>query len=194
MNKSDIKKGNKIKFGRYDWRVLDVYANQALLLSDRIVKYKQYHTYSITVTWESCHLRQHLNKEFYNTFNDNEKSIIVPTNLINPDNLWYGTSGGDDTVDNIFLLSIEDVIEFLGSDNWKRTPKAKVSLGKIIDDRYNELRIAFDVSGKEASWLLRSPGCEENYTADVNPYGWIDIDGSLSTNKQGVRPALKIKI
>ena len=50
------------------------------------------------------------------------------------------------------------------------------------------------MSGKEALWFLRSLGLEENYTADVNPYGWIDIDGSLSTNKKGVRPALKIKI
>jgi hypothetical protein len=44
----------------------------------------------------------------YDMFSADEKLNIIPVTNRNLDNQWYGTDGGDDTNDNIFLLSLEE--------------------------------------------------------------------------------------
>lgn len=62
------------------------------------------------ITWADCELRKYLNGEFYDKFSEINKSRIIPVTNKNPDNPWYGAKGGEDTQDNIFLLTIEDVV------------------------------------------------------------------------------------
>ncbi|MBP5781130.1 MAG: hypothetical protein J6X34_07845 [Clostridia bacterium] len=64
-----------------------------------------------SATWENCSLRAWLNDEFINTaFSDTEKAWISLTSLANPDNPEEGTSGGNDTADKVFILSLDEAV------------------------------------------------------------------------------------
>lgn len=102
--------GDKLSFGKYDWQVLDVQKNAALIITERIIEQRSYHETYQDITWADCSLRKYLNSEFYDQFSAAEKSKILPVQNKNPVNQWYGTSGGADTKDFIFLLSIEEAV------------------------------------------------------------------------------------
>ena len=93
-----------------EWIVLDRQGNKTLLLSKYILDCKCYNDVEKDITWENCTLRYWLNNTFYNTvFSSSEKSYIDNTFVINNDNASYNTSGGNNTYDNVFLLSIDEV-------------------------------------------------------------------------------------
>lgn len=153
--------GSVIKFGKYDWRVLDVQGNEALLLSDKVFTNKPYNKeydkeYK-DVTWEICTLRKWLNSEFLSdVFTSQEQSTIVFKTIPNENNQWFGTKGGNSTKDKIFLLSLSEVVKYFGdSGQLKNRPKKDV---RRIDDQYNSARVATRANGATAWWWLRSPG------------------------------------
>lgn len=94
--------GDKIKFSDYEWRVFDLKNNEAVLITQDIIELRPYHTSAGDITWANCELRNYLNSVFFNSFSEADKAIIVPTTIKNCDNPWFGTIGGDDTMDNIF--------------------------------------------------------------------------------------------
>lgn len=108
-----------IYFGRYPqsdvitntnepikWRVLKVENNKALLFSDKALDFVKYNETRSAVTWETCTLRQWLNQDFFNrAFTSEEQLYIQTTHLLNEDNQTYGTEGGVDTDDKVFVLS-----------------------------------------------------------------------------------------
>ena len=109
-----VKIGDNIKFGEYNWRVLDVQGDRAFIITETVIDDRKYHDEkNVSVTWEICSLRSYLNGEFYDSFV--EKDRIIPHNNTNPDNLWYGTKGGNDTIDKIFLLSLLEVDKYFGN-------------------------------------------------------------------------------
>jgi hypothetical protein len=110
MNKPKI--GALIPFGGYDWRVLDVQGDKALIITEDMVEQRQYHKEYAEITWETCDLREYLNGEFLSKL---DNSRIVPQTVQNTDNLWYGTNGGNDTKDMIFLLSLEEADRYFGN-------------------------------------------------------------------------------
>ena len=82
-------------------------------MSDKTLAYDtMYHSeVNQDTTWETCSLRKWLNKDFYDSsFTLEEKALIVESKIINNDNPWYGTKGGRDAVDKLFLLSVEEVV------------------------------------------------------------------------------------
>ena len=194
----DVKAGSVITFGRYPqtesgeilpikWRVLEVKDGKAFLLADACLYAVPYNTELEPVTWKTSSIRQWLNTDFYNAaFNDSEKSRIAITVLKNPDNPKYGTPGGGDTRDRIFLLSLDEADWYL-MYNAERilqpTPYA-VKNGAVV----NALWTIY--------WWLRSPGADQfnasgvgvggglnthgvrvdlDYTAAVRPALWIDL-------------------
>jgi hypothetical protein len=98
--------GDIMEFGSYGWRVLDVSEGKALLLSEYILEFMAYNEEVAETTWETCTLRAYLNGEFLNNFGTDDRARIAPMRNSNKDNQWYGTSGGNDTDDYIFLLSL----------------------------------------------------------------------------------------
>ena len=178
-----------VSLGGYDWRVLGVQDNRALLLSDKIIETKAYQNGGGDITWEKCSLREYLNGEFYNKLPDDFKALIAETRLTNDNNQWYGTSGGAATTDKIFLLSIEEAIRYFGdSGQLKNRPNSNVF---SIDDQYNSARIAKDANGAASWWWLRSPGFSSVSAASVNGHGIVDIRGyGVAGSGGGLRPAL----
>ena len=197
--------GDKISFGSYEWRVLEVKNNTALIITEYIIEQRAYHNAYKDITWADCSLRKYLNSEFYDRFSAAEKSRIIPVLNKNPDNQWYGTKGGTDTQDSIFLLSIEETVcRYFGDSSSKLySPGKNQRYWFERKDKNNSKRIARLEKRKEGSWWwwLRSPGRVSIKAVYIHGDGNIGIQGNniLKGNisdgecKGGVRPALWLK-
>ena len=137
-------------------------------------------------------IRQWLNTDYYNSFLADDRVRIAETRITNADNPWYGTPGGNDTTDRIFLLSLEEVVQYFGdSGQLGNRPDDKW----WIDDQYNSARIARDANGTASWWWLRSPGDYSSFAAIVYDDGFLYLTGSLVDHSScGVRPALWLNL
>ena len=197
--------GDKISFGSYEWRILEVQKNTALIITEYIIEQRAYHNAYKDITWADCSLRKYLNSEFYDRFTAAEKSRIIPVLNKNPDNQWYGTKGGTDTQVSIFLLSIEETVcRYFGDSSSKLySPGKNQRYWFERKDKNNSKRIARLEKRKEGSWWwwLRSPGRVSIKAVYIHGDGNIGIQGNniLKGNisdgecKGGVRPALWLK-
>lgn len=185
---SNIAVGEYVTFGSYEqdndsgngpepieWMVLDHQDGRTLLLARYGLDASWYYVESTdNVTWENCKLRSWLNTDFYNTaFDDTEKELIVQITNENPDGTSFWESvgrevsssiGGNDTHDNVFLLSLYEAQTYLGlsaDDN---------SECRTIATLYAESQGAY-APGKECWWWLRSPSSEIRSAAVVDDYG-----------------------
>jgi hypothetical protein len=204
--------GDVINFGGYDWRILDLQEGKALLLSEYIIATAPYYSYddnmtweersSITLDWETSLLRHRLNEIFYEEFSESEQSQIVETRVVNDDNPWFGTTGGNDTDDKIFLLSIDEVVKYFGDsgqlgsrleeerlkeEQREEERRKRASQGGsnawgmdtskwVIDDDYNAARTAYTVDGVSWLWWLRSPGGSGNSAATIGNSDFLATD------------------
>ena len=105
--------GDVVKFGEYDWYVISRTDNDIQLLCIESVTKKEFDESGYTNIWGNCTLRKWLNDDFYNSFTDEEKSMIAETK---------------DTLDKIYLLSYDEA-EKLSKDIrkcdswwWLRSP------------------------------------------------------------------------
>lgn len=192
------------------WRVLSNTGGQLFLLADQNLDVFQYHTEEETVTWETSTMRSWLNgyRASSNTGGDNgtdytgdnfldaafsakEQNAIVVTAVVNDDNPDYGTDGGNDTNDRIFLLSISDVSNrnyFPSYTNFS-TNTAYVAGGGKLGKGMNG-------TGEPDWWWLRSPGFYNWQAAFMD---WEDgspvTDGNPVNNKTAaVRPAFNLNL
>jgi hypothetical protein len=151
--------------------VLEVRDDRALLITENIVEKHPYHTaFSTDVdnTWADCSLRLYLNGEFYGAFSDECRGRILSVELMNADNASYGTAGGADTEDRIFLLSADEAERLFPSD------AERVAL----------------FAGAARWWLLRSPGIRR-HAAGVGRDGVVNTYGRrVDFATGGIRPAL----
>jgi hypothetical protein len=218
MNKK-IKIGDVIPFGKYKWRVLDAAEDRALILSEKVIEKRVYHEQDAAATWETCSLREYLNGKFLGRF---DASKIARATISNTGNPHYGTDGGNDTDDCIFLLSIEEVCRYF-SDSIKepiKPPEDNSREGCENGLEYYRRRESFSTletllvknapkhGGKFAcsdSWWLRSPGKDPNCAAYVSvPESYpVECGGRVSLSgatqsmifcEMGVRPAMWLKI
>ena len=94
------------------WRVLSVDGDDAFLLADQNLDCQPYNTDDAAVTWENCSLRKWLNQDFLDAaFSEGEQNAILETEVVNEDNPWSNTEGGNNTKDKVYLLSIAEVSE-----------------------------------------------------------------------------------
>ena len=194
----EYKVGETIEFGNYpqdkdgtekpiEWIVMKNEGNQVLLLSKYVLDAKPYNNEEWgDVTWETSDIRQWLNNEFYTTaFNKAEKAKIQTSLTKNEDNSKYGTSGGNDTEDKVFLLSEKEAETLFSNDDER--------IAKVTG--YAEKSGVYVNEEKVAWWWLRSPGRYSSSAAVVGSDGWVYGDGSIVSGAyDGVRPALHLNI
>jgi len=141
---------------------------------------KPYHEEQLAVTWEECSLRAWLNSTFYETaFSNQEKGLIKETELNNWDNLYYGTKGGNPTLDKVSLLSQmeRDVLIF------------DAAMYNCFPTAYGtEQGIFPDPQTGHCIWWLRSPGIND-LTVEVGEGTWKPVD----SQDVAVRPAIYIE-
>ena len=173
------------KYEPIKWRVLQSENGEAFLLSDVILDKKAYDESYEYITWEESSLRAWLNEKFMNrTFSAEEKEQINITEIVNQDNPAYGTEGGNNTSDKIFLLSSAEVDE---KEDGKKYGFLNDETRKCKANSFSEMEIAF--------WWLRSPGYNSSSATEVFGYGRINRDGNnVYDNIAGVRPALHLNL
>lgn len=200
----NCKIGSIIKFGEYNWRILDIQNDTALIITDEIIDQRSYHNVYKEITWAECSLRSYLNGEFYDKFSPEEKSRIIQVLNKNLDNQWHGAKGGEDTEDRIFLLSIEEVCTYFGDSRSKLYNRGKNQRYWLErKDENNSKRIA-KLHGTNGVWWwwLRSPGRYNVRAAYIHGDGNIGMQGNnvLKGNAidgrctGGVRPVLWLKL
>lgn len=179
MNKllENDKEHKVITFGRYpqnsadleeniEWLVLKEDENTMLLISEFVIdsisceNIGQYLSEEKNFLWETCEIRKWLNTSFYNNaFNDIEKERIIENEIENKPNPEYGTGGGENTIDKVFLLSIEEAEKYFKFDDSR---KARAT-------RYAEMHGAVNLGEEKYSrWHLRSSGDSEYTVAYVS--------------------------
>lgn len=199
--------GGKLVFGEYEWSVLEVQDEKALILTDEIIELRDYHNKSTDITWKDCELRKFLNGEFYNRFREEDRAKIVETLNSNPGNLWYKADGGEDTMDSIFILSIDDVVRTFFGDSSRLLdfPGKNQRYWFQRKDENNAKRRAKFLNSPWW-WWIRTPGKNHRAAAYIHGDGNIGIQGNgvskrntnvihhlAKDNRGGVRPALWIK-
>lgn len=203
MNEFHI--GSFIPFGGYNWRILDIQNNAALMITDYIIEERPYHDAYQETTWADCALRKYLNDEFYDKFNGTDRSRIISVINKNPDNPWYGSNGGPDTKDRIFILSIEEAVcQYFGDSSSKLYHPGKNQRYWFERKDENNGRRMAKLVGKPGRswWWLRSPGRVAVKAAYIHGDGNIGIQGNniLKGNigdgrcMGGVRPALWLNL
>ena len=181
-----------VRFGNFVWRVLDVQDGKALLLTKDIVELRPYNKTCTIMTWADCDIREYLNGNFITlNFTPGEALKIVETTIDNPDNEWFGTAGCEDTQDQVFLLSIAEVVRYFGDSG--QLENGNPDSPYFIDDEYNAARIA-NFEGTPEWWFTRSPGAEDGRAADVSDVGPLIIYGDCSNAGHGMRPALWVSM
>jgi len=189
-----LKVGDIYHFGDYDWQVLAVENDRALLMTKDIIDTLPYNTAFAEVTWETCTLREYLNGTFYESFGKDKKRILRTHNE-NPDNTWgrtsgepFNTPGGNRTDDRIFLLSVADILKYFPGLNLYKDIE-----GDEWEYEADERLVATSNNG-EYSWMLRSPGNAPDYVAYIDRYGKIRLVHGHVSIEYGVRPALWLNL
>jgi hypothetical protein len=197
--------GDIVPFGSYDWHVLAIQGDKALIITDQIIEQRSYHNKYVDITWAECSLREYLNTEFYGRFSPEEQARIIPVLNKNPDNPWFHTLGGADTEDKIFILSLEELAcQYFGdSSALLYNPRKNQRYWYERKDKNNDKRGAILADKGYGSWYwIRTPGRFSIKAVYVFPDGNIGIHGNniLKGNVAdgycagGVRPAMWIAL
>lgn len=170
-----------------EWRVLSIDSDGLYVMAEKILDRQQYNSSRNSITWADCTLRTWLNGYFYDVaFSDSDKQKINTTHLVNGDNPHYGTHGGIDTYDKVWIPSVADAIGLVAKDN-------RPAIGTD-----------FSGSNSSMSWWLRTPSeCLDGacfvydegqiitsryYTEHWNYYySYVD-------HNRGIRPAMKLDL
>ena len=194
------------------WRVLSNSDGKLFLLSDQNLDVKPYNSSDTRITWEKSTMRSWLNgyaasknnssNNFIDAaFSSGEQGAIAQTYVYNATqsdgsskpNPDYSTSGGENTTDKIFLLSIEEATDsgYFPNGNSSRiaTNTAYVAGGGTISSSG-----MYDV-GAADYWWLRSPGVYNIAAAYVSDTGYVDSNGvHVSDPEYAVRPAFNLNL
>jgi hypothetical protein len=196
---ADATVGDAVIFGAYEqdnntgngaedieWIVLAEEDGRQLLISKKGLDCVQYHDTYESVTWETSTIREWLNDEFYNTaFTDEQKAQIVETMVTADANPDETTDAGNDTTDNVFLLSIDEVNEYM----------TDVEVSKCVPTKYAKAQGVYnDSSGDACWWWVRTPGSNVYRAAVVGNNGHPDSSGTTENYAgNAVRPAIWIE-
>jgi len=168
------KPGETLVFGTYEgtpihWRVLDMKGKERLLLAEDILTRLPYNKNYVSIYWQKCSLRKWLNQQFYKeAFSFGEQTQILNTRLENLPNRDHSVGNGPDTVDKIFLLSLEELEHYI-----------PLPADRIRTDW----------------WWLRSIGSNDLSACSVYTDGSVYTYGiNIHFNDGGVRPAMWIRL
>lgn len=92
----NVSVGDTIRFGEFNWLVLDVDGDYALIITEDVIFQRRFHSTRVNIDWENSDIRHYLNSDYYNQFTVEERARIRQTTFEN------------DITDKIFLLSIEE--------------------------------------------------------------------------------------
>ena len=173
------------------WRVLANESGKLFLISDQNLDVFEYHTENEDVTWETSTMRSWLNglaankgdgeeaidysdDNFLDTaFSAGEQEAVAETEVVNDDNPLYGTEGGNNTVDKIFLLSLDEARNtgYFADDN------SRISTNTAYVADGGKINIGRRDAGTADYWYLRSPpSAPTTYPVCMTTASWMISD------------------
>ncbi len=205
---SNLLSYKKIRFGGYSWLIMEETEEAFFCLTEHLIAVRAYHEVEEAVTWKYCSLRKWLNTDFFDSLQPSERLLISERKLLNQDNCFYKTSGGDETNDRIFLLSYSEMRQYLSFGKELSVSEQNTDLTKVQKDdflrkaflslppkRIAEANVQFQhdyslLNGQALGWWLRSPGSSPSRAMRVNCHGTVRTYGrEVNRSLVGVRPA-----
>ena len=175
----------------------------------------------VDVTWETSSMRSWLNgygasvnqsktdyskKNFINSaFTSTQKNAIKTTSVVNNNNINYGTTGGNNTSDQVFLLSTSEVYNtdtaagygFVKNniDDEARRSRCSTYAHAMGTWRYYDTDAEYTKYNGNVYWRLRSSSwCSASYVDyGYGLFEYIDVD-EPSFSLCGMRPALHLNL
>ena len=160
--------------GDISWLVLDKEDDRVLVLSRLALEAMPFHETRTEITWKDCTLRSWLNEEFYAAaFSPAEQDLIALTAL------------DGKTQDRVFLLSVEEVEQYLPSkpDRWCDPTLYTLQQGAWIHERTYR-----------CWWWLRTSGSHPDQAVYVGSEGTLQYGGAVHRDVITVRPAMWIEL
>ena len=215
-NWKDSSSYHYFKYEPIKWRVLDVNGSDAFLLADRALDDQRYNKEGESVTWEKSTMRSWLNgygssentcgtdytgSNFINSaFTSSQRNAVKTADVVNKDNISYGTEGGNDTKDNVFLLSESEVYNTAEAESYGFV-KGYNTCDEGRRSKSSTYAKAMGVRSNAGStcgncwWWLRSPGSYAHDAAHVFRDGDVNDGGSnVDSDDTAIRPALHLDI
>ena len=204
--------GDHVWFGAYpqtalgtdktpiEWLVLDRDGDDVLLLSRYGLDCMPYHDRLEATAWSKCSLRTWLNDEFfYSAFTFEERqgvlSAFVDNGAAQGCAGWL-TSGGQNTIDRVFLLSYAEANRYFGltySDG-NASSRAAPTDYALTRGAYAAEDCTTEDGAHAGFWWLRSPGyAYQSRAAGVYHDGTLDFD-AVTYNRACVRPAIWVNL
>ena len=185
--------GDTMEFGcwpadkKIEWTIVASEGNNILLVSTHVIDANKFHDKYEDTTWAGSFIRKYLNEEFYQkAFSEQEKRRILLRPVKAYKNALYPTDPGEDTEDKIFLLSVNEVREYLESNDLVKAEPTPHALASGVEK---------DEKTGGCYWWLRTPGNAGCNVARVSGVGIILEHGFFaSDNHNGIRPAMWISI
>ena len=215
FNNQDLNRYHYFKYEPIKWRILSVNDGQILLLADKILDYRQYHTKYETVHWETSTIRSWLNgygkssnqnEENYQSknfitdaFSATEQKIIQEKTIKNADTLIDGSIEKNDTTDKIFLLSEtemwgEDAVKYGFVNDEKIYDEARRSKTSTYAFALGAYRNTYELYAGNCTWWLRSM-VNDNNADTIRATGEShDYDFDVVNDNNGIRPALYVDL
>ena len=181
--------GDTVLFGHYEqdnskkngsesieWIVLNKDGDMLFLISRYILAPHRYHSTFTSTSWDRCDLREWLNNDFMNTaFSADEQAIIIDS---------YVENNGDseDTYDKIFLLSVEEALDYFETDKERRAEPTLYALKNGVHCANNK---------PYGWWWLRSQANYDFYASFIDTAGKNHSGGEdVSKKNIGIRPCI----
>lgn len=190
-----------VQFGRYysdtkagsepiEWRVLDIYpGNKLLLLSEKVLDCRAY-GYGDT-TWAESSLRNNwLSTDFKNTAFTPTEQGYLGNMLVDNSAGGVASLGGVNTQDKIWIPSVTQMENAAYGFVSRDTRRAKVT--DYVRETYsNSIKCSKTTDTYYAGYLLRTPGYYQYDVAGVDSYGKLVKNGWRTyTKTAGVRPMI----
>lgn len=202
VNIHKAKVGSYVSYGQYEqdgntkngkeaieWQVLAVENDKVLLISRYCLDGIPYNENAGSAVWSDSSVRKWLNESFYReSFSNEEQDKIVASMLENAKNIKYGTNGGEDTKDNVFLLSESEISTYFTTANAGVTTATKYAQKQGVT--------VYNVDGNKeiCEWWGRTPGDVPGTAVYMQKSGALAIRGGrVQVSFIGVRPAIWLK-
>lgn len=196
------------KYEPITWRVLENDGKTLFLMADSVIDCRQYAENDGSVTWETSYIRKWLNGygifgeykwSFINyAFTEEEQAAIVRTTVTDSDNPLHKTKGGNDTQDQVFLLSIREMLnESYGfpADYMMYSKTRQLSPTDYAYAMGVWMSSDNEKYGDYCWWLLRSPGSHTKAVSLVYRFGHVYQDGYYADTKYyGTCPAVRVDV
>lgn len=174
-----------------EWLVLNISSNRMLLISKYALDCQPYNERRVTVTWETCTLREWLNEQFLNDAFSAGEQALIPTVTVSADDANLDSRSnadpGKDTQDKVFLLSIPEAeAYFVFNEARKCQPSDYATAGGG----------ATVAEGGKCWWWLRTPGATGKSAACVGYGGEIRdiVTVNVNSEETAVRPAIWVDL